>query len=234
MFWSQLWLTHIFKFLDVDWPPVMLDLFAAFKPLTFSLDFARPECSVDITPLQQLYGVLFVPVGCCIGVALANFVVVVFSLFRLHLNICKITPSHLQSHVSRGFPAVLHCLLVSSFGRKLRREAIAEVGPLYYGLNPLLFARADWNVGAIAARSRRNAAVTTKSLNVLNDKNSPVAATDAFPKHWVQIRKFFEDSKIEAIFMSNVHGMKSSASGALSVLILSFVGVIETALPVLN
>ena len=29
------------RFLNIDWPPVMLELFAAFKPLTFSLDFVR-------------------------------------------------------------------------------------------------------------------------------------------------------------------------------------------------
>jgi hypothetical protein len=227
--------THLSQFLDIDWPPIVLEAFNVFKPLTFSLDFARPECSVDITPQQKLYGVLFVPVGCCIGVALVNFIVAMFSLLRLHFNIRKMTPSHLQSQFSFGFRAILHCLLISSFGRKLKREAIAEFGQLYYGLNPLLFVRADWNVGVIAARTRRNAT----SINVLNGSNNkrhpPVSSKDdAYPEQWVLTRKFFEDSNISARFMSNVLGMKKSASGALSVLILSFVGVIETALPILN
>ena len=228
---------HHLQFLDVDWPPIMKELFALFKPLTFSLDFVRPECSVDLTPEQKLYAVLFVPISCCLAVAFTNICVVLFSLYRLNLKIRVTTPSSMQSLISGGFSALFDCLILSSFGKKLRRETIHDFGPLYFALNPVLFNNADWNVGAVSDRARRKAASTGSIARVnLNKNDTKMLSNDSvvFPELWVKLRKLFEDADIEAAFMSYVLAMKKSASGALSVLILSFVGVMETALPVLN
>ena len=215
----------------------MKELFALFKPLTFSLDFVRPECSVDLTPEQKLYAVLFVPISCCLAVAFTNICVVLFSLYRLNLKIRVTTPSSMQSLISGGFSALFDCLISSSFGRKLRRETILDFGPFYFALNPVLFNNADWNVGAVSNRARRSAASTGSIARVnLNKNDTKMLSNDleVYPELWVKLRKLFEDADIEAAFMSYVLAMKKSASGALSVLILSFVGVMETALPMLN
>jgi hypothetical protein len=225
---------HLPQFLDIDWPVIMKDLFAVFKPLTFSLDMVRPECSVDLSPQQKLYAVLFVPICCCIAVALSKVCLVMFSLYRFNIRIKEMIPSSMQIHVSGGFRALLSCLIASSFGGKIRRESIADFGPLFFALNPLLFNRADWNVGSIATRHRRTAAPAIGSSFKKNVPINQTQSDSSYPEAWVELRKFFTDSELESIFMSNVLGLKKSASGALSVLILSFVGVMETALPILN
>jgi hypothetical protein len=239
MFWNQnmchaALVIHGSQFLDINWPPIMQELFALFKPLTFSLDIVRPECSVDLSPEQKLYAVLFVPVCCCIGVALMNCFFVMISIYRLSQKIRKTVPSSMQMHVSGGFRVMCDCLIASSFGRKMRRETISDFGHFYYALNPLLFIRADWNIGTVSSRNRRSAA-SFSSFSV--NKNGPnhISKNDTvFPEAWVKLRNFFVDAEFEAIFMRNVLTLKKSASGALSVLILSFVGVMETALPILS
>jgi hypothetical protein len=215
----------------------MKELFNAFRPLTFSLDFVRPECSVDLTPEQKLYGVLFVPISCCIGVALAKFFSVSFWLFRLHLKISKLAKTSVHSLVF-SYRELYRCLIISSFGKKLRREIISDFGPFYYALNPLLFINAEWNIGTIADRARRSAFLTDNVKKIMRssiiDSNIDTRTVNQCPPTWIELRKTFADAELDTEFMRYALEIKKSASGALSVLILSFVGVLETALPILN
>ena len=193
--------------------------------LTSPLYRVRPECSVDFTAEQKLYGVLFVPISCCIGVFLANVFTVLISLSRIHRKMINTCPQNMMVHITGGVCTLLHCLLASSFGIHLKRDTIAQHGPLYYALNPRLFERASWDVGLTRTRFQR------RNQESGGDDSKKRAV---YPQAWLLLRSFFEVSGIDHDFINDTMTLKKSASGALSVLVLSYVGVIETALPILD
>ena len=193
--------------------------------LTYPLYRIRPECSVDFSAEQKLYGVLFVPISCCIGVFLANVLTVLISVSRIHRKMINTCPPNMIVHITGGVRTLLHCLFSSSFGIHLKRDTIAQHGPLYYALNPRLFERASWDVGLTRTRFQR------RNQESGGDESKKRAA---YPQAWLLLRSFFEVSGIDHDFINDTMTLKKSASGALSVLVLSYVGVIETALPILD
>jgi len=220
------------KLINIDWPPELQQLFNALAYFSFSISSVRPECSFSWSFETRIVVTLLLPV------ALSLFVLSIGLVFgtvscRRFLN---------RMHQLRSDGAKLPLLRLSSiFNCWLHSVCFLPVewNPqmfIWYALSPELEAR---GLGRGLRTSEQNWAVFKTNLKskILSNRVFGVARRSnrvhAAPHAEFllkDLQKVMFDSGLDCAFAAAVDKGRKFFSGVFSILVLSFVGTLTSAL----
>lgn len=208
----------------VNWPDIMLSTFEFMNTFTFSLDSLRPQCTVDISPLDKL---ILVTVGPCLIVSFILIIAFSLSLWKIRKICVILRDANLLPEQSSGrglFASVAYCFLVSTLCLKYSRKNQVTHGALWPALDPNLIERSDLSV--ISSRRRRSSAFIAHADDPLSKADQLVK----LPQAWRKAIRDFEMAGVSSFMKSSVSTSRLLISSAFSIFIFTFQGVLEAML----
>jgi hypothetical protein len=211
------------RLFDINWPPIVLQMFDFTRFFSFSVDVVRPECSLSYDPDTKLASLLIGPFVCIAFIAFMMIAYVAFKCRRISLFFQHPTlQSLLHWPHERTLKSVWSCIIVSAFCLNLSGDRLMCNGLLWNALNPSLIKRTDLLV--LNQKVRRGAVVTGLSDYIDSRTKSRI------PTDWLALQSAVAPLSVSEEFSRTTSRFRLMVSSAMSILLFTFQGNMEAAL----